>query len=60
MMRKKVLTIVLLAVATMTASAQNHRMWYARPAAHWLEALPVGNSHMGAKIYGGTSIEEIQ
>ena len=60
MMRKKVLTIVLLAVATMTASAQNHRMWYARPAAHWLEALPVGNSHMGAMIYGGTETEEIQ
>ena len=59
-MRKKVLTIVLLAVATMTASAQNHRMWYARPAAHWLEALPVGNSHMGAMIYGGTETEEIQ
>ena len=36
------------------------RLWYAKPASHWLEALPVGNSHMGAMVYGGTDVEEIQ
>ena len=41
-------------------SDNTERLWYARPASHWLEALPVGNSHMGAMIYGGTDIEEIQ
>jgi len=51
---------VLLAATALTASAQNHRLWYAQPAKHWLEALPVGNSHMGAMIYGGTETEEIQ
>ena len=42
------------------AQGQEHRLWYQRPAAHWLEALPVGNSHMGAMVYGGTDNEEIQ
>ena len=59
-MQKRVLTIVLLAVTSIVATAQNHRLWYAKPASHWLEALPVGNSHLGAMIYGGTETEEIQ
>ena len=42
------------------AHGQQHRLWYQRPASHWLEALPVGNSHMGAMVYGGTDSEEIQ
>ena len=42
------------------AQGQEHRLWYQRPATHWLEALPVGNSHMGAMVYGGTDNEEIQ
>ena len=59
-MQKRLLTILLLAVTFVTVNAQPHRMWYAKPASHWLEALPVGNSHLGAMIYGGTDIEEIQ
>ena len=42
------------------AFAQPHRLWYSRPADGWLEALPIGNSHLGAMIYGGTETEEIQ
>ena len=58
---KKKLTIIVLAVAfSLTAAAQNHRLWYSRPASHWLEALPVGNSHLGGMVYGGTDTEEIQ
>ena len=41
-------------------SAQQHRLWYAQPAHHWLEALPIGNSQMGAMVYGATDVEEIQ
>ena len=59
-MKKRLLTSLLLAVTCMTVSAQSHRMWYSKPASHWLEALPVGNSHLGAMIYGGTDVEEIQ
>ncbi len=36
------------------------RLWYNAPARHWLEALPIGNSHLGAMVYGGTTDENIQ
>ncbi len=52
--------IILLAAAWHTAKAQQHTLWYDKPASHWLEALPIGNSMMGAMVYGGTSSEEIQ
>ena len=48
---------LLFAITTM---AQQHTLWYSQPAHHWLEALPIGNSHLGAMIYGGTDTEEIQ
>ena len=51
---------VLATLALTAASQQHHKLWYSEPAHHWLEALPVGNSHMGAMIYGGTDTEEIQ
>ena len=35
-------------------------LWYDSPAKIWLEALPLGNSHMGAMVYGGTAVEELQ
>ena len=60
MLRNRFALLFLMAVCSVAAMAQNHRLWYARPASHWLEALPVGNSHMGAMIYGGTETEEIQ
>ena len=59
-MKKRLFAILSLAVLCMAATAQPHRMWYAKPASHWLEALPVGNSHLGAMVYGGTDVEEIQ
>ena len=49
-----------LAMVALTASAQQHSLWYNRPATHWLEALPIGNSHLGAMVYGKTDVEEIQ
>ena len=56
----KKIIIACLACLSLTASAQEHKLWYDAPATHWLEALPVGNSHLGAMVYGGTSVEEIQ
>lgn len=35
-------------------------LWYDKPAEKWTEALPVGNGHMGAMIFGGTGVERIQ
>ena len=57
---KRILLSVTLCLVTFSVMAQQHRLWYDRPAAHWLEALPVGNSHLGAMVYGGTDVEEIQ
>ena len=36
------------------------RLWYDAPAKHWLEALPIGNSHLGGMVYGGVQDETIQ
>ncbi len=49
---------VLLAVAAVAAQAQ--RLWYDAPARAWTEALPLGNSHIGAMVYGGADTEQIQ
>ena len=57
---KKILLLSIVCLAALSVSAQQHKLWYDKPASHWLEALPVGNSHLGAMVYGGTQIEEIQ
>lgn len=36
------------------------KLWYSRPAQNWIEALPIGNSRLGAMVYGGMAQEEIQ
>ena len=59
MVKKLLLSIVLVSMA-FVAQAQEHQLWYSRPASHWLEALPIGNSILGAMVYGGTNDEEIQ
>lgn len=35
-------------------------LWYESPTKEWVEALPIGNSHLGAMIYGGDDKEIIQ
>ena len=42
------------------AAADNLKLWYSRPAGVWTEALPVGNSRLGAMVYGGVPREELQ
>ena len=59
-MNRLLVTLLLSALTTMAAQAQQHKLWYSQPARHWLEALPVGNSHLGAMVYGKTDTEEIQ
>ncbi|MBR0166469.1 MAG: glycoside hydrolase N-terminal domain-containing protein [Prevotella sp.] len=57
---KRIFTTFLCACIALAMQAQQHQLWYDKPASHWLQALPIGNSHLGAMIYGGTDIEEIQ
>jgi alpha-L-fucosidase 2 len=35
-------------------------LWYDKPAARWVEALPVGNGRLGAMIFGGVAQERLQ
>ncbi len=56
----KKLLVLLSLVCSMPLVAQDYKLWYDKPASRWLEALPVGNSQLGAMVYGGTDTEEIQ
>lgn len=35
-------------------------LWYRRPAAEWVEALPVGNGRLGAMVFGTIARERLQ
>ena len=59
-MRRIIITTLFCTIAALTIQAQQHKLWYDKPATQWLEALPIGNSHLGAMVYGGTQTEEIQ
>ena len=45
---------------SLSIQAGDLKLWYKQPAGTWVEALPVGNSRMGAMVYGGTAREELQ
>ncbi|KQW93602.1 alpha/beta hydrolase [Massilia sp. Root418] len=53
-----------LAQATVVAQSRGGRenlsLWYDRPAAPWVEALPVGNGRLGAMVFGRMAQERIQ
>jgi len=63
-MKRYLLLFLVLTAALISRSAtkadNDQRLWYTSPAKIWLEALPLGNSRMGAMVYGGTDTEEIQ
>jgi len=60
---KAVLACLCLASLALTArgatSSEDSQIWYAQPAARWLEALPVGNGRLGAMIFGGPHQEHL-
>jgi alpha-L-fucosidase 2 len=61
--RREVLQTAALA-ATGAARGQERRnplaLWFRQPAKVWTEALPVGDGHMGAMVFGGVASERIQ
>ena len=59
-MRRLIATILICVCSAVVVNAQQHKLWYSKPATKWLEALPVGNSHLGAMVFGGTDVEQIQ
>ncbi len=46
--------------ATAAAPEGDWILWYDKPAAKWEEALPLGNGHLGAMVFGGAESERIQ
>ena len=57
---KKLFNLCLLLSIGVTALAQDLKLWYSRPAEHWTDALPIGNSRMGAMVFGGVEQETLQ
>ena len=62
---RKVLSLILSAALLAISCTQETQqkdclMWYDSPAEIWLEALPLGNSHLGAMVYGGVQTDQIQ
>lgn len=51
---------VLLCILVFNVQAQDLKLHYNKPAAQWVEAVPVGNSRLGAMVYGGVVHEELQ
>jgi alpha-L-fucosidase 2 len=54
------LSVVLLWTTFAKLSADDLKLNYSRPASEWEEALPLGNSHMGAMVFGGIRDEQLQ
>lgn len=53
-MRKAMACCVCVLSGALTfAAGLEQSLWYRQPAATWTEALPVGNGHLGAMIFGG-------
>ena len=64
-MRKQIFATALYTMTACTALAatqadNSHYLWYDRPAATWTEALPIGNSRIGAMVFGQPYAERLQ
>lgn len=51
--------MLFLAAAVCFGAEAQDRLWYDTPAESWLEALPLGNSNIGAMVFGGVPEETI-
>lgn len=59
-MKKYSLLFTFLLLSIFICKADDLRLWYKRPASQWVEALPLGNSRLGAMVYGDPVREQIQ
>lgn len=51
---------LLLCILACSMQAQDLKLRYSKPAKRWVEALPIGNSRLGAMVYGGVAREVLQ
>lgn len=54
------LTMTVLQLLQVRATAQPLQLWYRQPAAKWTEALPLGNGRIGAMVFGDAQHEHLQ
>ena len=47
---KKIMAVVCCLYIGTAALGEDLKLWYSTPAQRWTEALPIGNSRMGAMI----------
>lgn len=60
-MKKLIIFLLFILAARINAYSQSDlKLNYNNPAGTWCEALPIGNSTLGAMVYGGYTDEEIQ
>lgn len=52
------LLMLFLPIPAMTQESLS--LWYDKPASNWNEALPIGNGHLGAMVFGGVEKEVLQ
>ena len=60
-LKKEISLFIFFCLAVGVAFGQsNTRLWYDKPAVVWTEALPLGNGHLGAMVFGKVDEELIQ
>lgn len=59
-MKNRLIGLCIVCVCCLMAKADDLKLWYQQPAKVWTEALPLGNSRLGAMVYGGVVNEQIQ
>ena len=60
----KVLYVLVTSFLFISCTAEKEKfpltLWYNEPATNWNEALPIGNGHSGAMVFGGVACEQLQ
>ena len=59
MARLLLLSLLLAATARPLGADAPLRLWYEKPAAAWVEALPIGNGRLGAMVFGDPRHERL-
>ncbi|HEX9188127.1 MAG TPA: glycoside hydrolase family 95 protein, partial [Vicinamibacteria bacterium] len=59
MTRSRLSLVLLLAAPPLSAAEPALRLWYEKPAAAWVEALPIGNGRLGAMVFGDPRRERL-
>lgn len=54
------ISLLLLVACARTPQKEPLALWYDEPARNWNEALPIGNGHSGAMVFGGIDSEQLQ